>query len=222
MDRPITYPHVTLYQYPPRFDLPSLDSDCNVIVAYLRFAGIPFDAVFTYNSPTDSLPAICVEDHANYKDTNKNLEYITGVDDIIEFLQTKVKNLDYDLNDEQKAETFAFSRMIKRELGDTWMYHCWLRPNNLPQTSLLYGKGPVPHPINFPGRYLISVQSQLVSLYRPDLTFSVYKQALKCYRTLSMKLGDSPYVYGNSPHIIDAFVFGHLALHMWPGFTENE
>jgi len=218
-----SFPRITLYQYPARFDLPSLDPDCNVIVAYLRFVGVPFVTVFTYNPPTTSLPAICVEENnANLKDTNKNLQYVTGVDEIIEYMQTKVKNLDYDLNDEQKAESFSFSRMIKRELKDAWMYHCWLRPNNLQQTSVLYGKGPIPYTLNFPGQNFASVQSSLVSLYRFDLNFSVYKRTSKCYKSLSMKLGDSPYFYGNSPHIVDAFVFGYLALHTWPGFSENE
>jgi len=84
----------------------------------------------------------------------------------------------------------------------------------------------------FPERFYLTdsfyskVQDRLSYLVRKkgtlDYLSEVYLAARECYQALSTKLGEKPYLLGDSPSSADAVVYGHLAVHYYSVLPNNK
>lgn len=85
--------------------------------------------------------------------------------------------------------------------------------------------------LSFPAKFYLTdqfyskVQARLSYLKKKgdiDYLSEVYMSAKECYQSLSAKLGDKPYFFGDSPSTLDAVVFGHLAVHYYAVLPNNK
>ncbi|XP_035464440.2 metaxin-1-like [Scophthalmus maximus] len=193
--------------------LPSVSTDCLVVLAYAQFAGAPLKLHKMSNpwrSPGGSLPAL----RTNQKDT------LTRPSDIIIHLRKQKYNADYDLSAKESADSLAFISLMEEKLAPALIYTFWVEPKNYVDVTRRWYAEHMPFPLNFflPGR-MQRQQLEKLRLLRGDellesgdeLEKELYRDAAECLNLLSQRLGSSKFFFGDSPSSLDAYVFGHLA-----------
>ncbi|XP_051720692.1 metaxin-1a [Ctenopharyngodon idella] len=193
--------------------LPSVNTDCLIVLAYARFAGAPLKIHKISNpwrSPTGSLPALRIKEEGSCSQPSQ----------IIIQLRKQKYNADYDLSAKEGADTLAFISLLEERLLPALIYALWIDPKNYVEvTRRWYGEN-MSFPLNFflPGR-MQNRQLERLRLIRGNSALEageeaekeLYQDALECLNLLSQRLGSNKFFFGDSPSSLDAYVFGHLA-----------
>ncbi|XP_068425384.1 metaxin-1a [Clinocottus analis] len=193
--------------------LPSVSTDCLVVLAYAQFAGAPLKLRKMSNpwrSPSGLLPTL----RTNQK------ENLTRPSDIIIHLRKQKYNADYDLSAKEGADSLAFISLLEQKLKPALVYTFWVEPKNYVDVTRRWYAEHMPFPLNLflPGQMQRS-QMEKLRLLRGDeslepgeeLEKELYRDATECLNLLSQRLGSNKFFFGDSPSSLDAFVFGHLA-----------
>ncbi|XP_028326573.1 metaxin-1a isoform X2 [Gouania willdenowi] len=194
------------------FGLPSVSTECLLVLAYAQFAGAPLKVHKISNpwrSPSGSLPALR---------TNQN-ETLTRPADIIIHLR-KQFNADYDLSAKEGADSLAFISLMEEKLVPALIYTFWVEPKNYVELTRSWYSEHMPFPLSLflPGR-MQRHQLDKLRLLREDASLEagdelekeLYRDAMECINLLSQRLGSQKFFFGDSPSSLDAYVFGHLA-----------
>uniref|UniRef100_A0A3P9JHG0 Metaxin n=1 Tax=Oryzias latipes TaxID=8090 RepID=A0A3P9JHG0_ORYLA len=202
-----------LYCWEGDWGLPSVSTDCLVVLAYAQFAGAPLKVRKICNpwrSPSGSLPA--------FRTSQK--ETLSRTSDIIIHLRKQKFNADYDLSAKEGADSLAFISLMDEKLKPALIYTFWIEPKNYVDVTRRWFAEHLPFPLNFflPGR-MQSQQLEKLRLLQGDerleageeLEKELYRDATECLNLLSQRLGSQKFFFGDSPSSLDAYVFGHLA-----------
>ncbi|XP_062254963.1 metaxin-1-like isoform X1 [Platichthys flesus] len=127
--------------------LPSVSSDCLVVLAYAQFAGAPLKVKKMSNpwrSPGGSLPAL----RTNQK------ESLSRPSEIIIHLRKQKFNADFDLSAKEGADSLAFISLMEEKLTPALIYTFWVEPKNYVDVTRRWYAEHLPFPLNFflPGR----------------------------------------------------------------------
>ncbi|XP_013885316.1 metaxin-1 [Austrofundulus limnaeus] len=193
--------------------LPSVSSDCLVVLAYAQFTGAPLKLQKICNpwrSPSGSLPAL----RTNQKET------LSRPADIIIHLRKQKFNADYDLSAKEGADSLAFISLMEEKLVPALIYTFWIEPKNYVDVTRPWFAEHMAFPLNFflPGR-MQRQQLEKLRLLRgvdnletgEELEKELFHDATECMNLLSQRLGSQKFFFGDSPSSLDAYVFGHLA-----------
>ncbi|XP_029360559.1 metaxin-1-like [Echeneis naucrates] len=193
--------------------LPSVSTDCLVVLAYAQFAGAPLkhhQISNPWKSPSGSLPVL----RTNQKDA------LSRPSDIIIHLRKQKYNADFDLSAKEGADSLAFISLMEEKLAPALIYMFWVEPKNYVDVTRRWYAEHMPFPLNFflPGR-MQRQQLEKLRLLRGDdsleageeLEKELYRDAAECMNLLSQRLGSHKFFFGDSPSSLDAYVFGHLA-----------
>ncbi|XP_031174963.1 metaxin-1-like [Sander lucioperca] len=202
-----------LFCWEGAWGLPSVSTDCLVVLAYAQFAGAPLKLRKISNpwrSPSGSLPALR---------TNQT-ETLSRPSDIIIHLRKQKYNADYDLSAKEGADSLAFISLLEEKLKPALIYTFWVEPKNYVDVTRRWYAEHLPFPLNFflPGR-MQRRRLETLQLLRGDqsleagdeLEKELYRDAAECMNLLSQRLGSHKFFFGDSPSSLDAYVFGHLA-----------
>lgn len=193
--------------------LPSVNTDCLIVLAYAKFAGAPLRLHSVTNprrSPTGSLPALR---------TNQS-ESLSRPSDIIIHLRKQKYNADYDLSATEGADSLAFTSLMEQKLMPAVIYSVWVDPKNYVEVTRRWHADHMTFPMNYflPSR-MQRQQLERLRLIRgreeleagEEVEKELYQEAVECMTFLSQRLGSRRFFFGDSPSSLDAFVFGHLA-----------
>ncbi|XP_063054027.1 metaxin-1a [Engraulis encrasicolus] len=202
-----------LFCWKGNWGLPSVNTECLIVLAYARFAGVPLKLHKTANpwgSPTGVLPALKTRQDESFSQPSKI---------IIEFRKQKY-NADFDLSAKEGADTLAFISLVEEKLVPALIYALWVDPKNYVEVTRRWHGDNIPFPLNFflPHR----MQRQQLGRLRlikgdesleagEEVEKELYRDAQECMNLLSQRLGSSKFFFGDSPSSLDAHVFGHLA-----------
>ncbi|KAM9852022.1 thrombospondin-3a [Aulostomus maculatus] len=202
-----------LFSWEGDWGLPSVSTDCLVVLAYAQFAGAPLilhKISNPWRSPSGSFPAL----RTNQKET------LSRPSDIIIHLRKQKYNADYDLSAKEGADSLAFISLMEEKLVPALIYTFWVEPKNYVDVTRRWYAEHMPFPLNFflPGR-MQRCQLDKLRLLRGDesleageeLEKELYRDAIECMNLLSQRLGSHKFFFGDSPSSLDAYVFGHLA-----------
>ena len=131
--------------------------------------------------------------------------------------------MDANLSESEKNDIVAWSSLVQHRLANAQIYNWWAESTNYDEvTSLVYSRV-LSFPLNFflPGRYKKSALAQLAATGFADERVA-YEEAARCYKALSIKLGDKQYMLGANPTSLDAVVFGFLATQFLPNLPQRK
>ncbi|KAM6968111.1 thrombospondin-3a [Aplochiton taeniatus] len=193
--------------------LPSVNTECLIVLAYAKFAGAPVrlrSVTNPWRSPTGSLPALR---------TNQS-ESFSQPSDIIMHLKKQKYNADYELSAKEVADSLAFTSLMEQKLMPAMIYSVWVDPKNYVEVTRRWHADHMTFPMNYflPGR-MQGQQQERLRLIRgweeleagEELEKELYQEAVECMNFLSQRLGSRKFFFGDCPSSLDAFVFGHLA-----------
>jgi glutathione S-transferase len=204
---------ITLYGFGPGFGLPEIGPFVTKTEVQLKMAGLSYrkEKAKPTASPKGQLPFIEDDGEAIADSTfiRAHLEGKYGFD------------FDAPLNLQQRAEAWAFERMIEHHLYWAMVGARWVDPDN-------FAKGPA--------HFFDAAPEHLREKLREDAQFRVAENyllsglgrhapdedvdlAVRSLFALSVQLGDKPYLMGDSPCGTDATAFGALAAILTPFFT---
>ncbi|XP_061699669.1 metaxin-1-like [Syngnathoides biaculeatus] len=202
-----------LFVWEGDWGLPSVNSDCLVVLAYAQFSGAPLKVRKVCNpwrSPGGSIPAL--------KTAHK--EALWQPSDIIIHLRKQKYNADLDLSAKEAADGLAFVALVQQKLTPAVIYALWVDPKNFVEVTRRWHAERTGFPLGLflPGR-LRRHQLDKLRLLRGDadleaddqLEKELYRDAADCMDLLARRLGTQKFFFGDSPSSLDAFVFGWLA-----------
>ncbi|KAJ1524988.1 hypothetical protein ONE63_009839 [Megalurothrips usitatus] len=203
---------VYLYQFSRTPVLPSLSSFCLKVETWLRLAGIKYENVdhkLKFRSKKGQLPFI-----------ELNGEEIADSSIIIKELATRFeKDLDKDLDNDQKNVAYALTSMIENHL--LWVVMWWrtkftddvIRGYHVSLQHQLGSKLPNGL-LNFFFKFTYGrkgakkVKAQGMGVHKQEEIDEFGRRDLK---VLSEKLGDKPFFFGDDPTSLDVVAFANLA-----------
>jgi len=206
---------ITLYGFGPGFGLPEIGPFVTKTEVQLKMAGLSYrkEKAKPTASPKGQLPFIEDDGEAIADSTfiRAHVEGKYGFD------------FDAPLNLQQRAQAWAFERMIEHHLYWAMVGARWVDPEN-------FAKGPA--------HFFDAAPEHLREKLREDAQFRVAENyllsglgrhapdedvdlAARSLFALSVQLGDKPYLMGDSPCGTDATAFGALAAILTPFFTSS-
>ncbi|VDN97890.1 unnamed protein product [Rodentolepis nana] len=208
-----------LFVWPGVKGLDSFDTDCLVVLTYLRLGKcrINLNTCREYNNETiENTPFLA---HGNNE--------IAGVSNIIEYLRKENYGLEYDLSEEERTRLDSLIASVERRIAPACRWFLWADPNvygyytsPLYRAHLSFLQG-LWYPRRWRDQFIESAKfSQLVlSTDRVNsrnqnkgVESTLYEGARRCLTALSYILGKNQYFLGDRPSAIDAYIFGRL----WP------
>ncbi|XP_043963740.1 metaxin-3 isoform X1 [Gambusia affinis] len=192
--------------------LPSVHTDCLVVLAYAKFSGAklsvsPVD--WTWKTLTASVPELVCGDTVVQEPTR-----------ILNFLRKQRFNADYELTARQGADTMAYIALLEEKLRPALLHTFWVDAENYSNLTRPWFASRSPFPLNFfiPSR-LANVALARILVTRgegllhtiSEVEGKIYSDAKECLNLLSYRLGTADYFFDNSPTSLDAFAFGFLA-----------
>jgi glutathione S-transferase len=203
---------ITLYGFGPGFGLPEISSFVTKTEVQLKMAGLTYQKqkAMPNASPKGQLPYI-----ADEADTIADSTFIRA------HIEGKY-GFDFDapLNLQQRAQAWAFERMIEHHLYWALVGARWVNPEN-------FAKGP--------SHFFDGAPAHMREKLREDAQFRVAENylisglgrhapnedvdlAVRSLLSLSVQLGDRAYLMGDTPCGADATAFGMLAGILTPFF----
>uniref|UniRef100_M4B5E5 Mitochondrial outer membrane transport complex Sam37/metaxin N-terminal domain-containing protein n=1 Tax=Hyaloperonospora arabidopsidis (strain Emoy2) TaxID=559515 RepID=M4B5E5_HYAAE len=183
-----------LHQFLPAWD----------VQAYVRVAGIRLhvhNSKYPMYEATGELPQL--------SDGN----FLLPREEIIMHLQTFHTDIDKDLSDVQRSESYAYRSMVSEKLRRVVLYCQWVDSVTYNEVTRPHMKRVLPFPLNLflPKKMHLDTMEKL-RLYGIPTKEQAYVIARDCYTALNAKLekGDSPYFFGDKPSALDIAVFGHI------------
>ncbi|XP_047505595.1 metaxin-1 isoform X1 [Pieris napi] len=190
--------------------LASIDIECLKVLTYMKFIGVPVRVREVSNpffTPKGTLPVL--------RDGRKAL---TNFEEVVAYLKSLDYSTDVHLNTKQAAEASAFTQHIREKLYPAYQYAWWVDEKNYADlTRPTYAKAlQIPFNFFYPSKYQKAAKEMIDALYGEhtdlrEIEKTVYSEAEKCLKTLSDRLGESEYFFGNRPSSFDATVFAYLA-----------
>ncbi|KAG1957094.1 metaxin-3 isoform X2 [Pimephales promelas] len=194
------------------WDLPSVHTDCLVVLAYAKFAGAELavkSVDWTWRTITASVPRLYYEGST-----------VTEPTQILNFLRKQSFNADYELTAKQGADTMAYIALLEEKLLPALLHTFWVDAENYANLTRPWFTSHSPFPLNFfvPGRQanlalsrilLTKAESPLLNI--TEVEGKIYSEAKECLNLLSHRLGNLRFFFGDTPTSLDAFVFGHIA-----------
>nr|BAN20405.1 metaxin [Riptortus pedestris] len=189
--------------------LPSIDLECLKTLALIRFSGTEYVVKKTNNpfwTPKGTLPLVHCGKH-RYSNFEEVAAYL------------KIKNVcpDHGLTTVQDAECIAYMNMLEEKLLPALQYVWWVDEKNYLSLTRRWYSRALPFPLNFyyPPKYLKEAQQMIEALHgaenKSDIENKIYNEAEKCLTALSVRLGESEFMFGSHPTSLDAIVFAYLA-----------
>uniref|UniRef100_A0A0N5B5G9 Metaxin-2 n=1 Tax=Strongyloides papillosus TaxID=174720 RepID=A0A0N5B5G9_STREA len=144
---------------------------------------------------------------------NNENKITCGFDEIYELIVARKLSLTDGIPDSQMADFEAYMAVVDETLKHCEMWMCWCDDKIFNETtSIRYGS--VYHfPLNYalPRLRRWEVKRYLSKIGWSNKTLDeVVGIARNCFQTLSTKLGNNKYFFGDSPTQLDALVFGHI------------
>ncbi|KAM9805478.1 metaxin-1-like [Syngnathus typhle] len=202
-----------LFVWEGDWGLPSVNSDCLVVLAYAQFSGAPLKVHKLSNPwrcPGGTIPAL----------RTAHKEALWRPSDIIVHLQKQKYNADFDLSPKEAADSLAFVALVQEKLSPAVLYALWVEPKNFAEVTRRWYAEHVSFPLGLvlPGRMRRQELDKL-RLLRGDsslepgdeLEKELYDDATNCMDLLAQRLGMQKFFFGDSPSSLDAVVFGWLA-----------
>ncbi|XP_021448799.2 metaxin-1 [Oncorhynchus mykiss] len=186
-----------LYCWEGDWDLPSVDTECFIVLAYAKFAGAPlkFHKIGNpWRSPTGSLPALKTRENGS----------LSQPSDIIIHLRKQKYNADFDLSAKEEADTLAFISLLEEKRMPALVYTRWIDPKNYVEVTRRWHAKHAPFPLNF---FLPGSMEEGIHAETPVHT------VLRCYGVYEPSLAEAglnKFFFRDSPSSLDAFVFGYL------------
>ncbi|XP_011554316.3 metaxin-1 isoform X1 [Plutella xylostella] len=195
--------------------LASIDVECLKILTYMKFIGVPVrvrECKSPFFTPKGTFPVM-----------RDGSTVLTNFEAVVEHLKTLVRenqhyNTDVHLDSKLEAEASAFTQYLREKLYPALQYAWWVDEKNYSElTRPTYAKAlSLPFNFYYPSKFQSSAQEMVDALYGEhadlkDVERTIYSEAEKCLKTLSDRLGESEYFFGNRPSTFDATVFAYLA-----------
>uniref|UniRef100_A0A915D2A3 Metaxin n=1 Tax=Ditylenchus dipsaci TaxID=166011 RepID=A0A915D2A3_9BILA len=182
-------------------------ADCIAVRAFFKMAGLAFKLEQRPNaefmSPTKRVPFLRLQN-----------VLVAEFGSIIEFVGKKGLKLNSTLTDVEKADLQAHLSLIEEVLRNAEEYICWIDHNTYNEvTRTRYGSVYL-----WPLYLILPYLKRRESVTRlENLGWGAFKsmdevvaQCEKCFKALSVKLGNNRYFIGDQPTELDALAFGHL------------
>lgn len=196
--------------------LPSIEQNCLAALAYCKFSSVPIKVTKSNNpwkSPTGCLPVL------RYQNEDETKGAASKITDIISYLRNRSFGTDFDLTSKQSADFIAFRSLIEEKLAPALLHLWWVETKTYSElTRPAYAKLlPFPFSYYIPIRQHKAAEARLLHTRGGDNVTveeqeaKIYKDAKECLNTLSRKLGNQNYFFGNTPSSLDALVFGQIA-----------
>ncbi|XP_077382009.1 metaxin-1a [Festucalex cinctus] len=202
-----------LFVWEGDWGLPSVNSDCLVVLAYAQFSGAPLKVHKVCNpwrAPGGVIPAL----------RTAHKEALWRPSDIIIHLRKQKYNADFDLSAKEAADGLAFVALVQQKLVPAVVYALWVEPKNFAEVTRRWHAEHMSFPLGLflPGR-MQRHQLDKLRLLRGDTSLEadeqlekeLYRDAIDCMDLLAQRLGTQKFFFGDSPSSLDAFVFGWLA-----------
>jgi len=187
-----------LVQHPPQWDLPSRDFDCLVVHALLKFGEMPFAIENTNRnrrSSTGRLPLLV-----------EGTKITEEAKPIVEYLKSIGLDLEGGITSQQQLESYSLINLIYTN----YYLITQLEIDQSGRSTTLFPNGGFFRFFSLIHRWRVEdVAAGVRGISTPKERLA---QAKEIFSLLSSKLGSSPYLYGNRPSTLDAFVFGYLAV----------
>ncbi|XP_045775864.1 metaxin-1 isoform X1 [Maniola jurtina] len=190
--------------------LASIDLECLKVLTYMKFIGVPVkvrEASNPFFTPKGTLPVM-----------RDGRTVLTNFEEVVSYLQSLHYSTDVHLNQKQAAEASAFTQYLHDKLYPAYQYAWWVDEKNYGElTRPAYAKAlRIPFNFYYPSKYQSSAKAMVDALYGEytdlkEIEKTIYNEAEKCLKTLSDRLGESEYFFGNRPSSFDATVFAYLA-----------
>ena len=204
---------ITLYGFGPGFGLPEISPFVTKTEVQLKMAGLEYrkERAMPTASPKGQLPFIA-DDGETIADSTFIRAHIEGK-----------YGFDFDapLNLQQRAQAWAFERMIEHHVYWALVGARWVDPDNFTRGPAHFFDGAPEHlrdklcedaQFRVAENYLFSGLGR----HAPDEDIDL---AVRSLLALSVQLGDKPYLMGNTPCGTDAIAFGALAGILTPFFA---
>ncbi|VDK83413.1 unnamed protein product [Litomosoides sigmodontis] len=190
------YEQALLYEY----------ADCLAVRTLLKMANLPIHLEERPNaefmSPTGKVPFLKLQSFL-----------IPEFLPIVDFLAKRNVKLSAGLTDLERGDMYAYMALFDDVLKNVEMYAVWLDNRNYSQvTKYRYGSVyPFPLNIMLPQTKWREMSNYLSALeWKSKSQESVMELADRCFKSLSSKLDQNEYFFGNSPTELDALAFGHF------------
>ena len=203
---------ITLYACGEGFGLPEVSPYVTKTEIHLQMAGLPYVKVqgWREDSPKGQLPYIedASEKIADSTFIRGHIEARYGVD------------LDAGLTTVERAQAWAIERMCENHLAWTSAHFRFLLPEN-------FDKGPAHWFDNAPETQRPVLKAQLLEAVSANIRavgvgrhseHEILALAARSLMALDALLGDKPFLMGDEPTSVDAFVFATLAGMLTPFF----
>lgn len=194
---------ITLYSYPQLFGLPDNNPFGLKVDTYLRLTQIDYSQkhiIDTKDAPRGQLPYLIDED-----------KIITESNAIISHLANNYKNLDSDLNTQQHHTHYLLNRMLDNHLYWIMSFSRWQDESNWPlfRAEFLHQVPQLVDKIDEIREYNIKKYFyQGIGRYSND---EVYNSGIADLDAINFLLADKPFIFGDTPHALDACCYGFLA-----------
>ncbi len=196
---------IELFQPPPGFNVPNPSPFCVKLEILLKMSGLPYEITIEgnpRNGPTGKIPYIkdgdkCMGDSGliqNYLEEHYKIDFNKGLDD------------------EQKAISLAFTRLIDEHLYWVLVYARWMEDENWKPLKKRFFGG-LPFPMNI----------LIARMARKDLAQSlhghgigrhsrteIYAMGAADIKACADFLGDKDFAFGAEPTALDATLYGHI------------
>ncbi|VDM17036.1 unnamed protein product [Hydatigera taeniaeformis] len=207
-----------LYVWPCSEGIESFDSDCLVVITYLRLGG----CLINLNSCRDCDKS----DFHNIPLLVHGSNTVTTVSKIINYLRKENYGLEYELSDEELARLESLVTSVERRVTPACRWLIWADSNvyrsytsAFYRSNLSYLQG-LWYPRRWRDKLVEAAEFSQLALCtnrdakgrRRNVEMTLYEGAIRCLTALSYILGDKQFFFGDKPSAIDAYVFGRL----WP------
>jgi len=204
---------ITLYGFGPGFGLPEISPFVTKTEVQLKMAGLGYvkEKARPNASPKGQLPYI-VDEAESIADSTFIRAHVEGK-----------YGFDFDapLNLQQRAQAWAFERMIEHHMYWALVGARWTDPDNFAKGPSHFFDGAPAHmreKLREDAQFRVAENYLISGLGRhaPDEDVDL---AVRSLLSLSVQLGDKPYLMGKTPCATDATAFGVMAGILTPFFV---
>ncbi|KAL7292973.1 hypothetical protein TKK_0013423 [Trichogramma kaykai] len=182
------------------------NANCLAVQAYLKMCNLDFTIEPRWNaefmSPSGRVPFI-----------KCGAFVVPDFDNIVSFLNSKGTNLSESLSSEDKVNLRAFLSLVNNVLYNSELYVTWYHMDTYKTiTKERHGSvypWPLNHMLNWQKRNQVTKRLNILG-YKNKKLDDVFEDVKKCCESLSERLEDKPYFFGNNPNELDALVFSHV------------
>ncbi|KAF9419153.1 hypothetical protein HW555_004238 [Spodoptera exigua] len=182
------------------------NASCLAVQAFLKMCNLPFEVEMRWNaefmSPSGRVPFI-----------KCGAFVVSELEPIVQFAANKGVSLCGKLSTEEKAEMRAYMSLITNVLVNAELYISWVDNETFNAVTKVRNSSVYPWPLGWlqTRAKRNAVIKRLKALHWYDKTIDqVLADVEQCCNSLSQRLGDRDYFFGNSPTPLDALVYGHM------------